>query len=103
MGKADGTQVGQNVFIGYSINTEDKTSFTANVASAAVQTWYGKYGGYDPYWFDYGTSQLTQVVLSEITALGCAGVYYEGSGTYNSLVVCNYALGNKAPTGYEIP
>jgi len=98
--KLDGTQVGQNAFIGYSSAQAEEGVVQAGMAQPA-QSWYDEVTnpGFDsqninPFKFSSGTGHYTQLVWADSEELGCAVVYYKDTSApldYNNLVVCNYA------------
>jgi len=98
--KLDGTQVGQNTFIGYSSAQAEEGVVQAGMAQPA-QSWYDEVTnpGFDsqninPFKFTSGTGHYTQLVWADSEELGCAVVYYKDTSApldYNNLVVCNYA------------
>lgn len=95
----DGTYAGQNAYI--SSSSAELSPYSAvSDCENAVTAWYNEvkkpgfnHGHISPFRFDHGTGHYTQVVWSESDRVGCGLRYYKEGGWFQTLIICNYAVG----------
>jgi len=103
--KADGTRVGQNMYIGFNSQQQDETAVNNGLANP-VTSWYNEVSdpGFNaadisPFVFSYGAGHYTAVVWAETEEVGCGVTYYEEDNWRKTLVACNYAIGGNMQGG----
>jgi len=100
--KADGTMVGQNLYWAGNSNQNSFDELMQTVTDGVI-AWYLEVEnpGYnsndiEPFKAPWDALHYTQVVWAETEEVGCGLTYYKENGSFNQLVVCNYATtGNR--------